>query len=190
LTENDLTDDWKQQFPYSFKLQYTVKVSDDNNLFTELSVVNNDKEKSFEFTVLFHTYFRVDSKQIQVSGLNGLSYMDKLEKNEDAKIKKEEKETVDGISCEIDRIYMDINNKDIVLVDKTKKFPKITIKRNNFIDVVLWNPWIDKSKRMGDFGDDEYKNMVCIEPGSVAKPVTLKPGESKVYDQTLIASKL
>ncbi len=53
---------------------------------------------------------------------------------------------------------------------------------------ILWNPWIDKAKRMSDFGDNEYQNMVCIEPGSVAKVVTLKPGESKLYTQTLIPS--
>ena len=190
LKNDDLSDEWKEEFPYEFKLQYSVKVSDDNNLFTELLIINCDKEKSFDFTVLFHTYFNVNSKEIEVNGLNGLSYIDKLEKDQDKKIKKEENKNV-KITCETDRIYMDINNKDIVLTDKTKeKYKQITIKRNNFIDVVLWNPWIDKAKRMNDFGDDEYNNMVCIEPGSVAKPVILKPGESKTYNQTLIPSKL
>ena len=27
----------------------------------------------------------------------------------------------------------------------------------------VWNPWVDKAKRMGDFGDDEYKRMLCVE---------------------------
>ena len=30
---------------------------------------------------------------------------------------------------------------------------------------------------MSDFGDDEYKRMVCVESGAIEKPVTLKPGE-------------
>lgn len=33
----------------------------------------------------------------------------------------------------------------------------VQVHKQNFPDAVVWNPWIDKSKAMGDFGDDEYK---------------------------------
>jgi len=37
-------------------------------------------EKSFEFTTLFHTYFRVpDVTKTTVSGLKGLTYVDKVQ---------------------------------------------------------------------------------------------------------------
>ena len=42
---------------------------------------------------------------------------------------------------------------------------------------VVWNPWDKKAKAMTDFGDDEYKHMVCIEIVDVKKPITLKPGK-------------
>lgn len=42
---------------------------------------------------------------------------------------------------------------------------------------VVWNPWDKKAKAMADFGDDEYKHMLCVEPASIEKPITLKPGE-------------
>lgn len=42
---------------------------------------------------------------------------------------------------------------------------------------MVWNPWDKKAKAMADFGDDEYKHMLCVEAAAVEKPITLKPGE-------------
>jgi len=42
---------------------------------------------------------------------------------------------------------------------------------------VVWNPWDKKAKAMQDFGDAEYKSMLCVEPAAVERPITLKPGE-------------
>jgi glucose-6-phosphate 1-epimerase len=41
---------------------------------------------------------------------------------------------------------------------------------------VVWNPWEKKSKSMADIGDEEYKQMVCVDGAAIEKPVTLKPG--------------
>lgn len=81
----------------------------------------------------------------------------------------------------------------------------MVIAREGFRDLVVWNPWIEKAKGMGDFADEEYKEMVgcrlllfchtssplpsslrapapsfqlCVEPGSVAKPVQLGAGKT------------
>jgi len=45
------------------------------------------------------------------------------------------------------------------------------------ICAVVWNPWDKKAKAMADFGDDEYKHMLCVEAAAIEKPITLKPGE-------------
>lgn len=42
---------------------------------------------------------------------------------------------------------------------------------------VVWNPWEKKSKAMVDIGDEEYKQMVCVDGAAIEKPVTLKQGE-------------
>eukprot|EP01084_Bolivina_argentea_P050321 92514_1 len=160
---------------------------DNNNLCTELLVTNIEKKKQFQFTVLFHTYLRINAKATQIIGLKGLNYIDETDEN---KIKKDKNDKID-IDKEIDRAYMNVNDKNIILMDKSKqKYQIVTIKTTNFEDIVIWNPWADNAKQMSDFDDNEYKYMVCVEPGCVAKSITLKPGESKLYKQILIASKL
>ena len=53
------------------------------------------------------------------------------------------------------------------------------------MNVVVWNPWVDKSKKMSDFGDLEYQNMICVEAGAVVEQVVLQPGETWVGKQGL-----
>lgn len=43
--------------------------------------------------------------------------------------------------------------------------------------IVVWNPWEKKSKAIMDLGDEEYKQMVCVDGAAIEKPITLKPGE-------------
>jgi D-hexose-6-phosphate mutarotase len=51
---------------------------------------------------------------------------------------------------------------------------------------VVWNPWIEKSKRLPDYGDDEYLRMVCVESGNVKQnQVTLAPGKSAEFGVTI-----
>lgn len=49
-------------------------------------------------------------------------------------------------------------------------FPELVI-------TVVWNPWDKKSKAIPDFGDEEYKQMLCVDAAAIEKPITLKPGE-------------
>ena len=51
---------------------------------------------------------------------------------------------------------------------------------------VQWNPWVAKSRRMVDFGDEEYRSMVCIEPGLVkAGGLRLESGQTATLWQEL-----
>lgn len=56
-----------------------------------------------------------------------------------------------------------------------------------FPDAVVWNPWIAKAKATGDFGDEEYKNMLCVEPAIAASgPITVPAGQSWCGSQILV----
>ncbi|KAL6502390.1 hypothetical protein OROHE_024668 [Orobanche hederae] len=41
----------------------------------------------------------------------------------------------------------------------------------------VWNPWEKRSKAIADLGDEEYKNMLCVDAAAIEKAITLKPGE-------------
>ena len=43
-----------------------------------------------------------------------------------------------------------------------------------FLITVVQNPWDKKSKSLVDFGDEEYKQMLCVDGAAIEKPITLK----------------
>ena len=83
-----------------------------------------------------------------------------------------------SFSSEIDRVYTpkSIDDKVTVSVFGT---PAYEVTREELKDVVVWNPWIEKSKGMADFEPKQgYKNMLCVEAGSVKEWTKLEGGES------------
>ena len=50
----------------------------------------------------------------------------------------------------------------------------------------MWNPHVNKAKAMGDFDDEGWTAMACVEPGVVAvnRPGII-PGGSLVLSQTI-----
>jgi glucose-6-phosphate 1-epimerase len=61
----------------------------------------------------------------------------------------------------------------------------VKLEKENFPDTVVWNPWIEKAKAMADFGDDEYKEMICVESGYVSQRRFLESGETFSMGQTI-----
>jgi D-hexose-6-phosphate mutarotase len=54
------------------------------------------------------------------------------------------------------------------------------VEKQGSASTVVWNPWIAKSQQMPDFGNEEYKNMVCVESGNVAaNEIKLPPGQTR-----------
>jgi D-hexose-6-phosphate mutarotase len=53
------------------------------------------------------------------------------------------------------------------------------VEKSGSVSTVVWNPWVAKAKQMPDFGDDEFKQMVCVDSGNVAQnKITLAPNQS------------
>jgi len=66
-----------------------------------------------------------------------------------------------------------------LVIDDQGAGRKIRVERAGSATAVVWNPWIAKSKAMPDFGDDEYKTMVCVEAANARDGVVgIIPGSA------------
>ncbi len=152
----------------AFELVYTVIVGD--VLECQLAM-RNLSDNDFPISAALHTYFNVGAvEQIAVVGLEDMEFEDTLDHTFHT-----ETEPVE-IDREVDRRYVD-NGQMAAVVDPVLK-RSLAVEKHNSYSSVVWNPWIEKSKRMPDFGDDEYHTMVCLETcncGADARVV--KPGE-------------
>ncbi|XP_010927074.1 putative glucose-6-phosphate 1-epimerase isoform X2 [Elaeis guineensis] len=156
---------------YEFRLRVTLGPGGDLMLTSRIRNTNNDG-KPFSFTFAYHTYFSVsDISEVRVEGLETLDYLDNLQE------KQRFTEQGDAITfeSEVDKIYLGTPTK-IAILDHEKK-RTFVLRKDGLPDAVVWNPWDKKAKAMADFGDDEYKHMLCVEAAAIEKPITLKPGE-------------
>jgi glucose-6-phosphate 1-epimerase len=152
-----------------FEVDFTVTVGD--SLTMDLAVTNTG-HSDFTFENCLHTYFRVRSiGRTVITGLKGCRYLDQLlaaEFTESAEFIR--------ILAETDRIYQDTTST--VEIHDSELRRTIRIRKSGSKSTVVWNPWIAKSQRMPDFGDDEYLHMLCVESGNLREhAVTLAPGE-------------
>src|SRR5262245_43434751 len=155
-----------------FTADYLVTV--DDKLTLELKVTNQSQDEAFTFENCLHTYFFVsDVTAISISGLKGLAYLDKVA---NFALKKEGEEAL-RIGSEVDRIYLDTTGP-VELLDPSFS-RRIRIEKHGSASTTVWNPWIAKAHQMPDFGNDEYKSMVCIESGNVSSnQISLPPKET------------
>jgi glucose-6-phosphate 1-epimerase len=153
-----------------FIAEYVVTVSE--SLTLQLSITNESKDAEFSFENCLHTYFEVaDVTAISITGLKGVSYLDKvanfIEKTEAAESLR--------IASEVDRLYQDTTGTVEILDPRLGR--RIRVEKQGSASTVVWNPWTAKSRQMPDFGDEEYERMVCVESGNVASnSVSLLPG--------------
>lgn len=162
------TDSTRAQWPHpcSVKMEMTIG----NTLKVEL-VTHNKGKQPFTLGEALHTYLSIsDVAQMTIRGLEGCTYLDKV--GEPASRKQN-----DGIviTSEVDRIYIN-TSADCVIEDRGLK-RAIRIAKQGSNSTVVWNPWTEKADKMGDFGTDGYRGMVCVESANAAENVvSVAPG--------------
>lgn len=90
------------------------------------------------------------------------------------------------ITGETDRVYTPAKGPKHPIVVSDKEGTLFRVVRDNLEDVVVWNPWVDKSAGMADFEPkDGWKNMICVEAGSVKGWQKLDKGDALEGAQTI-----
>ena len=154
--------------PFSLEIEVTVGATLDVAL-----ISRNTGDTPVTLTQALHAYFKIgDVRQAQVLGLAGYDYIDKV--GETAERTQSGPINFDG---PVNRIYLD--TADELIIDDPSLDRRIRIEREGSRSAVVWNPWIEQSRAMGDFGDEEYLRMVCVETTNAAKDaVQVAPGDS------------
>lgn len=124
-----------------------------------------------------HTYFAIsDIREVDVDGLNGCPYLDKVDG-----LKRKQQSGLVTFTGETDRIYLD-STADCIIEDSAME-RRICISKRNSASTIVWNPWNEKAEQMGDLGERSYLGMVCVESANAADDVVTIPagGEHRLY---------
>jgi glucose-6-phosphate 1-epimerase len=132
----------------------------------------NTGAESLRLTQALHTYFNVsDVSAVTVSGLDSTEYLDQLSGQKHRQAGNIE------FTSEVDRVYFDRGGAVRVVDPGYQR--EILITKKNSATSVVWNPWIEKSRRLGDMGLEGYRTMVCVESANVqSDEVLLSSGQS------------
>ncbi|MGI2211061.1 D-hexose-6-phosphate mutarotase [Shewanella oncorhynchi] len=168
-------------------LRFSLKISEQDKIYwphnTEVSVLftlsdtlsislvnTNLGDETVTLTQALHSYFPIeDIHQLKASGFSGSKYIEFAQgpypQNTDEVL----------FDRETDRVYTDLGPVQLLHTPQGT----IEVSRENSQSAVLWNPWIEKSQRLGRFNPEDYLTMVCLEAANVLEDkVVLAPGET------------
>lgn len=165
-----------------FNANYVVTITD--RLELELILTNLSANQELPVETCLHSYFSVgDIDAVEVTGLKGLSYLDKVE---NFALKQQGRDPL-KIDSEVDRAYLDATGTVEIRDDQLRRI--IRIEKSGSASTVVWNPWAAKAQQMPDFGDEEYRQMLCVESGNVGRNrVVLPPGRSATLKVAISAT--
>lgn len=174
LNTAQVPDDLRAEVPDDVELLMQVTMG--SSLEIRLIVEAGDTPVDFEEGL--HTYLAVgDIRRCRITGLDQAAYHDRIAgrgftQNGDV-----------TVTAETDRINDSTATVRIIdeVLGRTIQIAKVGSAQS-----VVWNPWIDKSSAMADFGDDEWSGMVCVEAVNVRDAaIHLEPHQRWLLAQTI-----
>jgi len=174
-TESD--ESTRRWWPHEFRLVNRVTIG--SVLRLEL-IAQNIGFDPLSFEEALHTYFRVgDAENVRVRGLDQIRYLDNADGNRE-KVQSGDLE----FAAVTDNAYINTHGP-VELIDQTLHRTILTQKESSATTVV-WNPWQQGAASLSDFGNDEWRRMICVEASNIlGAAVSLEPGEEHTMAATL-----
>lgn len=187
------TGKWGMDTKLDAKVTYTVKIDGDG--FTTTIAMENTGTEKWDFQVLLHNYFLVqdrvalDGDKCHVKGLEGYAVSDKV--TGDAYVLGTDPVTIPPTL--IDRVYTPPKGTlDLNLAIAAGPSKNLSLTASGDVDGtkvavsgVVWNPQATNAKAMGDFGDDQYIDMICVEPGLLSDNSFVEGGKTASFTQVV-----
>jgi glucose-6-phosphate 1-epimerase len=164
------TNDDARQWPHSASLEIHFTLG--QALEIEL-VTQNIGSAPFELAEALHTYFTVgDVSKVQVSGLDGVTYLNRV--GTPQLLQQTGPVTIAG---EVDQLYTGTSSACVIEDPSLKR--NIRIEKRGSQSTVVWNPGEKKAAAMGDFEENGYLRMLCVESANAGSDtVSIQPGKS------------
>lgn len=141
-------------FPFELRASFTLGQS----LTASLSAKNLSTEPVLIGGAL-HSYLAVsDISQVSVNGLQNTPYIDTTQTPEPHLTQRQRDLTIDS---EIDRIYYGSSNR--IHLHDPQWNRCLTVANDSSLTSVIWNPWQEKARQLGDLPDQDYRRFLCIE---------------------------
>ncbi|MDO9249924.1 MAG: D-hexose-6-phosphate mutarotase [Pseudomonadota bacterium] len=160
------TEQTRTQWPHKSRVELKVVVG--RSLKAEL-ITTNLGDADITIGEALHTYLQIgDIAEIKVLGLEGCEYVDKVgavtRRTQDGAV------TFDG---EVDRVY--VNTEATCVIEDSRLKRRVIIAKRGSRSTVVWTPWTEKADKMGDFGPDGWRKMVCVESVNALENVVVIP---------------
>lgn len=152
------------------RAEVSLRVTAGDTLRLELTTRNTGPEP-FELSQALHSYFYVaDIGKVEVEGFDGLEYLDKVDGY--ARKRQSGRITIGG---EVDRIYLGHTGPAVIRDAALER--AIVVTKSGSTSSVVWNPWQERCRQLGDMGADGYRRMLCVETSNAGSDVVwIEPG--------------
>lgn len=171
--------DW----PHHVSARCTLTLKQDRLSLTLTS--HNRGSQTADLSQALHTYFAIsDIQRVQIEGLAECPYIDTLDNWQT-----HQQEGLLSFQGETDRIYQGLPSVIRLLDFGWQR--QVCLKAEHSKSAIVWNPWANKARRLSQFSENAWQNMLCIETANVWDDcIQLPPGQQAQLTLTLWSESL